>query len=252
MKRLSLIAAAIAMCVAASSANATTIHYTLYLGQYAQGPGTFKVTASTDGDNQGIAAYSVQLVGNGGANILTTNHDSLRGTDVETASPGGDPGPVGFTLLRTADKTGGAATALMTISGSQDTTDPSAHIIYGFGQSSGSIASKGLNIAGGSVPEGNNWGGAGVNGPGHTALPGEFEIARGTYTPNANGGGTPAIGFPSPLGELVAGSTFNATGSTATTIAQVTTQVVVPEPATLGLGALSLLGCVFAARRKMA
>src|SRR5688500_1054930 len=75
MKKIAVMATALTLCLGAV-ASAANIHYTLYLGKFAQGPGTYKLTARTPaGESAGIAAYSVELLGNGNS-ILTLNHNS--------------------------------------------------------------------------------------------------------------------------------------------------------------------------------
>jgi hypothetical protein len=62
MRMLNVVA--LALCLGAS-AQAASVHYRLYTDSFAQGPGTFKLTAQVYGDDSyGLAAYGVQLVGN--------------------------------------------------------------------------------------------------------------------------------------------------------------------------------------------
>jgi hypothetical protein len=241
MKKFTAIAVAFALCIGAS-AQAATVTYRLYTDTLAQGVGTYKLTAQMTGaDGFGIAAYGVQLVGNlsiATGSILTTNNNSLRGTDIETGV-GGDPGPAGFTLLRSADDNNAATGSnAISITGSQDTTDSSAHLIRGFGIEASSAANKGLV---GSFPEGNPWGNAGMFGAG------EFEIARGTTVGNARGN----IDFIPVPTAVTGASVFTSADGIAVAPATIERVVVpVPEPATLGMASVALMGLAALRRRK--
>jgi hypothetical protein len=243
MKTLTVMTVALALCFGAS-APAATVTYRLYAAGLPPAPNAWKLTAQVTGaDAFGLAAYGVQLVGNAtgpGGSILTVNHNSLRGADIETNSPGGDPGPAGFTLLRSADDNN-AATGVQAISitGSQDTTDSSAHLIRGFGMEVSSAAAKGLV---GSFPEGSVWGNAGI------FSSAEFEIARGTVAP---GSGWSGIDFR-PVPTSVTGATvFTSADGTDVKLAAVERIFVIfPEPTTLGMASMALLGLAAFRRRR--
>jgi hypothetical protein len=257
---LTAVVVALPMSVGVSG-QAATVLFRLYTDPFAQGANTFRVTAEVRGqDAYGVVAYGVQLVGNAAVptgSILTTQHNSLRGTDIETISPGGDPGPAGFTLLRSADDTNAATGSnAISITASQDTTDPAAHLIRGFGMEASNAAAKGLV---GAFPEGNPWGNGGFSLPHRPVVPaGEFEIARGTLA--AVPGGLSAIDFlPVPTSVTYA-SVFTSpqglevkklTKATYDPFERTLTLSFVPEPATaVGMGTLVLLGLAVFRRRK--
>jgi hypothetical protein len=98
------------------------------------GSGTFRLHAQTSlGDNAGLAAYSVPLLGN----VLTIDN---RGPNVINLA---NFAPAGFGASRSADVL--AATANPIISGSQDVVSgPTANLLFGFGQESSSYAAKGI------------------------------------------------------------------------------------------------------------
>ena len=246
IKRLLLLSTLAFSCFAPQS-RAATVEFTLYLGAAAQGPGTFKLTAQVGGaDNFGLVAYGVQLVDSptivGG--ILSVNHDSLRAAAVMNLAM--DEGPAGFTVLRSADLSvaGLPKQDAHNLAVTQDTLTPTPHLIRGFGQSPSSLALQGLF---GSAPEGDPWGNAGTTAPNHTATPGEFELARGTYTPTADGG----LGFipvPSALTFATVFTSASGIASMAVPAGNITRTVVVPEPVTIGLAGLGLLYIVLARR----
>jgi hypothetical protein len=198
----------------------------------------------TGADAFGLAAYGVQLVGNSAVptgSILTVNNSSLRGTDIETVSPGNDPGPAGFTLIRSPDDNNAAAGAnAISIFGSQDTTDSSAHLIRGFGMEASSAAEKGLV---GSFPEGNPWGNAGLS------YPGEFEIARGTLAPVPGGGS--AIDFIPVPTAVTGASVFTSPDGIAVAPATVMRgDPRWPEPATSSMANMAFISLAALRRRK--
>jgi hypothetical protein len=242
MRRLlTAVIVALAMSVGVSG-QAATVRYRLYTDNLAQGPGTFKLTAQVLGDDSyGLAAYGVQLVGNMSVptgSILTVNNNTLRGADIETVSPGGDPGPAGFTLLRSADDNNAATGSnAISITGSQDTTDSSAHLIRGFGMEASSVAAKGLV---GNFPEGNSWGNAGVFGPG------EFELARGTTVGLAFGN----IDFIPVPTAVTGASVFTSADGIGVKPARVVR--IEPEPATLAMASVAGLTLASFRRRKQA
>lgn len=252
MKKLILSAFAFACALLLiSAADAATVTFHLYTPAVA-GAGTFRVTVESSlGDNFGVASYGIQLIGNPavgpGGNILTVNHNSLRGFDVETVSPGGDPGAAGFTLLRSADDTNASVgSAAITISGSQDTIDSSAHLIDGFGQYPSTSVANGLV---GFIPEGGGWGNAGINYPGRfpPAHAGEFEIARGTMAPNSS---TPILRFGidfRPIPTAITGANVFTSPDLSSTAPATIVRIIhppFPEPSSLALAALGALAGV--------
>jgi hypothetical protein len=80
--------------------------------------------------------------------------------------------------------------------------------------------------------------------------PGEFEIARGTYTPG--GAGITGINFIQQTTALTFANVFTDNTGIATAAADINRVLVVPEPATMALAGMSLIGCVLAARRRAA
>jgi hypothetical protein len=249
MKKFTAMAVAFAICLGAS-AQAATVTYRLYTDPFAQGANTYRLTAEVTGaDAFGLAAYGIQLVGNAAVptgSILTTNNSTLRGTDIETVAPAGDPGPAGFTLLRSADDNNVAGSNAISITGSQDTTDSSAHLIRGFGMEASNVAAKGLM---GSFPEGNNWGNAGFSYAQRPIVPaGEFELARGTLA--AVPGGLSAIDFIPVPTAVTGASVFSSADGIGVIPATIVRIKVVPEPATLGMASMALIGLAALRRRK--
>jgi hypothetical protein len=257
MRTLTAIAVALVLSTG-TSAQAAAVMFRIYTGDAAQGPNTFKLTAEVRGRFAfGLAAYGVQLVGNMSVptgSILTVNNNTLRGFDIETVSPGGDPAPAGFTLLRSADDSNAATGAnAASITGSQDTTDPTAHLIRGFGKEASNVAAKGLV---GTFPEGSSWGNAGVPFPivRPIVYPGEFEIARGTLA--AVPGGGSAIDFiPIPTAVNGASVFTSATGIAVAPAVIVRSEAafdlyLIPEPASLGMASMAFLGLASFRRRR--
>jgi len=218
--KCSLFAATLALvAMLASVSNAASIAYKLF--QDADGPGTFRLTAqASNGDNSGLASFGVVLTG-----ITTAKNMSPFTTDLNTFSQ------VGFNLLRSSD----AASSLGTITGSQDTINAGSHILYGLGQTAGTWAGNGIlpgGPAGSTRPDTTGWG---------TPL----LIATGTYPI----GGTPGFNTQSP--DFATNTFLNSTG-TGVSAASATAQVIpaVPEPATIAMAGLALVGMVGASRRR--
>jgi hypothetical protein len=135
----------VTMLIVSSHSKAATVQFTWELTL----PNQLDLHVETsDGDNFGLAAYSVVLAPAPGVMITSLNHNSLRNALVENAA--GEEGPGGFTLLRSAD-----GPANLTIRGSQDLVAPTPFLIRGYGQTAGSFFSLGLTTSG-SV-EGNPW-----------------------------------------------------------------------------------------------
>ena len=213
------VAAFVLSLVACSAVQAATV--TVYLDQN-KSAGTWQLSLkSSTGDNAGIASYSIPLI----TPVTALDHKSPRAGAAENPD-GSLSGPIGFTLFRSAD---GVSEASRKIAGSQDNIAPTPFLIYGFGQTAGNFA--GLN--GSPTPlgsnEGNNW----------TDKP---IIASGTFTPGS------FVKIDRQSVDLVA-NVFNAAGGLDVSPATI---VIVPEPATLALAGLGLVGCVVAARRRNA
>ena len=215
MKRFyTLLALATLVVAGASRTQAATVTFDLVVDE--NGPGTFNLYASTGLDNFGIAAYGVPL--NGG--ILTINHMSPRAID------GNDGQPVGFTFLRSNDNDFNPVRA------SQDTINPTPHLVRGFGQTAGDLNSA-----------------PGVVGPlfatEQLIYGAPLLLATGTWD-----GVIPGYNFSSPdLGSNV----FTAATGIAVTPADIVTLVsVVPEPGTIVLAVVGGLGLLVASRRRLA
>jgi hypothetical protein len=191
-----------ALLATASSAQAAAVNFTMVIN-----PGnTFDIYANaTLGDNAGIASYGIPLTGN----ILSFDHKSPVAA---FALQGAQSGPVGFSLLRSADNV-----ITPSILASQDTITPTPFITYGFGQTGGDISLGGARIL------------FSAESPVYNA---KLLIGSGTYS-----GATP--GFNVNSIELFSNVFINKL-SAATQAAFVTTQVIpIPEPSSwvlLGLG----------------
>jgi hypothetical protein len=215
MLRKVFFAASVAMLLA-STASAATITYTL---DFSGAPQTFNLYADDSaGDNFGIASYGAVLTGP----IVTLDHKSVN--TLASSGPSG-VGPAGFTLLRSADN-------VTTLLASQDTVG-TANLIRGIGQTSGSLASNGITSF---IPpvEGDPWNA-------------HFLIASGTYTGPSSGidmnktsADTFSNAFSSSQGGAVSGGTVNV----------VRVETVIPEPATLSLLGLAMVGGLGLRRRR--
>ncbi len=204
---------ALAALVLASfgSARAATVTFDLKIDE--NGPGSFNLYASTGLDNFGIAAYGAPLTGG----ILSLDHLSPLGLALNTFQP------VGFSLFRSADGSPG-------VQASQDTVTPTQHLVRGFGQVGGNLATAPGVVA--FLPQEQ----AIYNAP--------LLVASGTWA-----GIMPGFNLSSPdLGSNV----FSAASGIAVTRAEIVTNTtVVPEPGALLLAAAGGLALVTVGRRKM-
>lgn len=217
MLRKVLFAGCIAL-MAASAASAATITYTL---DFSAGGGTFKLYAdASTGDNFGIASYGAVLTGP----VTTFDHSSVN--TLASSGPSG-VGSAGFTLLRSADNA-------PTILASQDTTSATANLIRGIGQTAGSLASNGITSFINPV-EGDPW-------------LAHFLIGSGTFT-----GSTDGISINKTSADTFSNLYSAQSGNAVTGASTVNVvRVEVPEPATLTMFGLAVVGCVGVIRRRRA
>jgi hypothetical protein len=207
----------------AGAAQAATVTYTIYHDQNAQGaptPGAFRVTAKVStGDNAGLSGYGMDLLGT----ILTMDHQSPRDASAEKA---GLEGPTGFTLGRSGDN-------LPFIAGFQDTSNPDVIPIYGLGQDAGGFAAQGITVGGTFEPTNQMWGA-------------ELLLAAGTYQ-----GVAPIFNPVSP--NATANVWVNNSGLAVRAPESIERVVVqIPEPATVAMSGLALIGLAAARRRFVA
>lgn len=218
--RHKFLAAVMVTLVAAGSATASSITYSLIPGD--GGPGTFKLTAQTSaGDNFGLSYYAVALTG-----VSTISHDNVtpRLTDFETGKT------YGFSFARSQD------TNISTISAAQDSTGGGLPV-YGLGQVAGNL--KAL------TPAGNPTGSARPDALGTFGVP--LVLATGTYAQSAPPviGNTAGFVFTSQG----TGSAFGAFAAPDNFIVNQFPSVVIPEPATIALSGLAIVGLLGMRRR---
>jgi hypothetical protein len=159
-----------------------------YRLELSETPGDFKLFGSSRGAGAGLAAFGVALTGP----ITSLNHVSPGASLVEDVAHA--EGSAGFTLFRSADD----STA---VHGSQDTITGSGHLLYGLGQTSGSLAGAGLTPL--AASEGEAW-------------DSDLLLATGTFDATL---GTIAIDYASAL---TGANVFKAVGSAEVKAATVT------------------------------
>lgn len=216
--KVQIIALIVGCLLSISAANAATVTYLLNLDT--AGPGTFEVAARvSEGDNFGLASYGMEL----GGSILTLDNKATQGAVLGAAGFGSDP--LGFSAFRSADNA-----LSLPLSGVQDITNPNAVLLRGFGQTAGSAQAQAEAL--GRTFQG--------------AESGTWEVpailASGTYTV---GGTLPSILETANLGATV----FSA----ATGIESATADVVIgaiPEPTTIAMAGMGLIGMIGVARRR--
>ncbi|NQU75600.1 MAG: hypothetical protein HQ546_04695 [Planctomycetes bacterium] len=121
---------AIVMLAAVSAQAAPTVTYTLVLDS--EGPGTFQITADvSQGDNAGLAAYGMDVVGFSTMTNLGPMVDGLAG-------PTYTPWKNGFSMAMIR-----SAANFSPLGGSQDTITEGAVMVYGFGQTAGDLTPPG-------------------------------------------------------------------------------------------------------------
>lgn len=221
MLRKALFAASIAMLLA-GTATAATITYTLDL---TGAPGTFTLKAATSGgDNAGLAVYGVPLSGT----VLTLDNFSPQ---MSFGTKGAFNGPAGYGSVRSADII--SSTLNPVVTGSQDTVNAAApnNLVFGIGQTAGSFATTGWTPI--------------VAGTDAQAWVAPVILATGTYT------GT--LGFNTQSVNLV-GNAFASNTSSSAPAATIATQVLtggtIPEPATVSLLGLAMVGGLGVIRRR--
>jgi hypothetical protein len=145
----------VAIVVLGGSAPAATVGYRLELSE-ATGQFDLFASASPD-DNGGIAAYSVDLVGAISSLDHVSAYTSLAVNDQDAE------GSAGFSFLR-------SASGLPWVHASQDTITATPHLLYGLGQTAGSLSQLGVNsLASAAI----------------TTWSADLKIASGFYDPTA-------------------------------------------------------------------
>jgi hypothetical protein len=187
--------------------------------------GTFRVTleGTAGSENAGIASYQFTL-----GNVTSLSHVSPEAANATNA--GLEVGPAGFTLYRSPSSVNNSPSNPITVTASQDTVNPTPHVIHGFGLEDSSFLEEGI-IAVPPATQG-DW-----NSP--------LLVATGTWSDVANA--LPSLSAASVV-------VFDSQGGTSAAISQSNlVTVFVPEPSACALIGLALLGVVgFAFRRTYA
>jgi hypothetical protein len=200
----------------AVNANAGTVTLTMDAAG-----GTWSLRGSSSaGDNAGIASYNIPLLG-----IATLTNEGpfyqLNATDFQ---------PAGFSELRVPG-TDNDAVAKTVFAGQKTIPSPTSHIVYGFGQTGGSL--PGAFVA--AAPSKNASTPYGAN----------LLLASGTYS-----GAAPTVDFNSASLSI---SLFNSNAGTQTSAANVVPGgPIIPEPATLTLLGFAMVGGFGFIRRRSA
>ncbi len=203
---------AVALLVPVANANAGTV--TLFMTPNS-GAGTWQLHASSSlGDNSGIASFNVPL-----QNVLTSNNVSPFAQVVTVPD---NFNTAGFSELRTSLPAVGASQKLV--------PTPTPNLIYGYGQEDSSFGEKGITgIAGASSQI--DWDAV-------------LLLAEGTYDPLTQ---TPAVNFQAPGLSIL---TFNNNSSAQVSAAAIVDGGAIPEPSTMALLGLAMVGAIGFLRRR--
>jgi len=214
-RKLVMIAAVVALSVAVSAQavpiDPLTVEYILAVD--ANGPGTFTITADVSLDNGGLATYGIEL---SGFDTLDNLGPMVNGMDITWAS-----WVMGFTMFRSAAND-------VQLAAAQDTVTVGAVMVYGFGQSAGTL----IPPAGWAV------------GPTPIMVQEDYDapllLAEGTYT--GSFGLDNVVSYTAVVFEADSGT--DAIG-----IPQGLNVIFTPEPATMSLLLIGAVGALVRRRR---